>query len=93
MENFIKTKAKKAKWASLSAVVVHKDKILWQQGFGDSNPSQKPPTPVEPALTVYAVASISKTLVTTTLMTLFDAGKLFTTTLKSPIQYTQLLYT
>lgn len=73
LEKYIHEKMAEANIPSLSTVVLHKDTVMWQKAYGYANPVAKPPRPAT-VDTTYLLASISKTLMATTLMTLYDKG-------------------
>jgi CubicO group peptidase (beta-lactamase class C family) len=58
---------------SIAVAVAKGDKILWEQGFGWADREKRIPAD---ANTMYSLASISKPLTATALMTLVNAGKI-----------------
>ena len=58
---------------SVAVAVAQHGKIIWEQGFGWANREERIPAT---ANTMYSLASISKTMTATGLMTLVQAGKI-----------------
>jgi len=60
-----------AKLPSLSACIIHNDQVIWSKGYGYYDlENQKEPT----SDTIYVIASITKTIVGTALMQLYEQG-------------------
>ena len=68
----IRMKMQERKVPSIAVAVAQGDKILWEQGFGWADRERRIPAD---ANTMYSLASISKPLTATALMTLVSAGK------------------
>jgi CubicO group peptidase (beta-lactamase class C family) len=58
---------------SVSVAVAQQGKIIWEEGFGWANREERIPANEN---TMYSLASISKTMTATALMTLVQAGKI-----------------
>src|ERR1700733_13074436 len=58
---------------SISVAVAQHGKIIWEEGFGWANREERIPATEN---TMYSLASISKTMTATGLMTLVQAGKI-----------------
>ena len=69
----IRTKMQDRRVPSIAVAVAQGDKILWQQGFGWADRERHIPADEN---TMYSLASISKPLTATALMTLVSAGKI-----------------
>ena len=69
IDDYIEGQMDKAHIPSLTAVVVSGDQVLWQSSYGYSND-----TTLARVTTPYMLASISKTAMSVTLMTLYDQG-------------------
>jgi CubicO group peptidase (beta-lactamase class C family) len=60
-----------AKLPSLSACIIHNDQVIWSKGYGYYDlENKKEPT----SDTIYVIASITKTIVGTALMQLYEQG-------------------
>ena len=68
----IRSKMQERKVPSIAVAVAQGDKILWEQGFGWADREKRIPADEN---TMYSLASISKPLTATALMTLVSAGK------------------
>jgi CubicO group peptidase (beta-lactamase class C family) len=69
----IRTKMQQRGVPSIAVAVAQGNKILWEQGFGWADREERIPAD---ANTMYSLASISKPLTATALMTLVSAGKI-----------------
>ena len=69
----IRAKMKQRNVPSIAVAVAQGNKILWEQGFGWADREKRIPAD---ANTMYSLASISKSLTATALMTLVSAGKI-----------------
>jgi len=69
----IRVKLPQRRVASIAVGVAQGDKILWEQGFGWANREKRI---AADAHTMYSLASISKPMTATALMTLVKAGKI-----------------
>jgi CubicO group peptidase (beta-lactamase class C family) len=69
----IQTKMLQRNVPSIAVAVAKGDKIVWEQGFGWADREKRIPAD---ANTMYSLASISKSLTATALMTLVNAGKI-----------------
>jgi CubicO group peptidase (beta-lactamase class C family) len=58
---------------SMAIAVAHGNKIFWEQGFGWADREKRTPADEN---TMYSLASVSKPLTATALMTLVSAGKI-----------------
>jgi CubicO group peptidase (beta-lactamase class C family) len=62
---------KMAKFPSLSACIINNDQVVWSKGYGYYDlENQKEPNPD----TIYLIASVTKTIVGTALMQLYEQG-------------------
>jgi CubicO group peptidase (beta-lactamase class C family) len=68
----IRVRMQERKVPSIAVAVAQGDKILWEQGFGWADRERRIPADEN---TMYSLASISKPLTATALMTLVSAGK------------------
>lgn len=73
MSKFIETAMAKNKVVGMSIALVDGDQIVWAQGFGYADLTQKVPAVPE---TIYEVGSISKMFTTAATMQLAEAGKM-----------------
>ena len=62
---------KLARFPSLSACIIKGDQIVWSKGYGYYDLEQQKPATTD---TIYVIASITKTIVGTALMQLYDQG-------------------
>jgi len=60
-----------AGYPSLAACIIRDDQIIWSKGYGYYDLSERKPATIE---TIYNIASITKTIVGTALMQLYDQG-------------------
>jgi CubicO group peptidase (beta-lactamase class C family) len=68
----IRAKMQERKVPSIAVAIAQGDKILWEEGFGWADREKRIPADEN---TMYSLASISKPLTATALMTLVSAGK------------------
>jgi CubicO group peptidase (beta-lactamase class C family) len=58
---------------SIAVAVAHKGEVIWEEGFGFADPEKKVPATAQ---TIYSLASVSKPITATALMTLVQKGKI-----------------
>lgn len=73
LDQYIESNMNKVHMPSLSAIVVHNDIVLWEKAYGDANPFTGCKATLDK--TPYLLASMSKTVMASTLMQLYDQGK------------------
>ena len=74
LDAFIEAKMASAHIPSVSLLVQRNSTLLWKRAYGYSNAFSTPPINASPTGTPYTMASVSKTVLATTLLTLFDQG-------------------
>jgi CubicO group peptidase (beta-lactamase class C family) len=74
LDAFIEDKMAAVHIPSLSALVQRNSTLLWSRAFGYADAFSDPPRNASVTATPYTMASVSKTVMATTLMTLFDRG-------------------
>ncbi|MFD0588628.1 serine hydrolase [Paenibacillus sp. GCM10027627] len=73
LDQFFSSEMAKQNYVGASVVVVKDGKVLAQKGYGYADQEKK--KPVDPASTVFRVASVSKTFAATAMMQLVEQGK------------------
>lgn len=75
MVKFIEKEMKRSKMPSLAAVVVKGNEVVWSSAFGEADSFANPTVKASVTDTSYLAASISKTVMSVTLMKLYDEGE------------------
>ena len=74
LDKFIQGKMASVHMPSVSALVQRNSTLLWSHAYGFANAFSSPPRNASVTGTPYTMASVSKTVMATTLMALFDQG-------------------
>ena len=74
LDKFIRDKMASVHMPSVSALVQRNSTLLWSHAYGFANAFSSPPRNASVTGTPYTMASVSKTVMATTLMALFDQG-------------------
>jgi CubicO group peptidase (beta-lactamase class C family) len=72
LETFITTEMAANKVNGLAGFIIKNNQVIWKKGFGKANVAENKNVDTE---TVFMIASVSKTVTSVVLMTLFDQGK------------------
>ncbi|CAM3745525.1 serine hydrolase [Marinicrinis lubricantis] len=74
LDEFFNSEEAKAMYAGASVAIVKDDQIITQQGYGFANVENQ--TAVDPANTIFRMASVSKTFAAVAIMQLVEQGKI-----------------
>ena len=74
VDDYMKNETEKEQIVGAVAAVVKDDQVLLQKGYGYSDDKEK--TPVDPTVTTFPIASVSKLFTAASIMQLNEAGKL-----------------